>query len=57
MAAGWVSNLYLNRTFADSARVDAQLQSLTLAEVNQALKRYLKPEQLLLGVAGDFKAP
>ena len=57
VAAGWVSNLYLNRTFADSARVDAQLQSLTLAEVNQALKRYLKPEQLLLGVAGDFKAP
>jgi zinc protease len=57
VAAGWVSNLYLGRTFEDSARVDAQLQTLTLAQVNHALRQYLKPERLLLGVAGDFKAP
>ncbi|MGE5451859.1 MAG: M16 family metallopeptidase [Acidobacteriota bacterium] len=55
LAAGWVSNLYLDRTFADSARVDAALESLTLDQVNAALRRYLKPEQFVSGVAGDFK--
>jgi zinc protease len=55
VAAGWVSNLYLQRTFADSAKVDAALQALTLEQVNRAWRKYLKADQLLLGVAGDFK--
>ena len=55
LAAGWVSNLYLDRTFALAAQVDGRLESLTLDEVNQALKKYLKPEQFVLGLAGDFK--
>jgi len=55
VAAGWVSNLYLKRTFADSARVDAALQALSLEQVNRAWRKYLKADQLLLGVAGDFK--
>jgi zinc protease len=56
VAAGWVSNLYLQRTFADSARVDAALQALTLEQVNRAWRKYLKADQMLLGLAGDFKA-
>ena len=55
LAAGWVSNLYLERDFAVSARVDAQLEALTLAEVNAALRRHLQPAQFVFGFAGDFK--
>jgi len=56
VAAGWVNNLYLKRTFADSAMVDAALQALTLEQVNRAWRKFIKPEQVLLGLAGDFKA-
>jgi zinc protease len=56
LAGGWSSNLYLGRTYAVSAKVDAALQALTLEQVNQALRRYLKPEQFVFGLAGDFKA-
>lgn len=55
LSAGWAANLHLGRTFAESARVDAALESVTLEQVNAALRRYLKPENLVLGVAGDFK--
>jgi zinc protease len=57
LASGWASNLYLGRTFADSGRVDAALQALTLSQVNEALRRYIKPEQFVVGAAGDFKKP
>lgn len=55
LAAVLGSNLYLNRTFAVAAQVDAALEALTLDQVNQALRRYLKPEQFVMGLAGDFK--
>lgn len=55
LAGAWVGNLYLDRTFAVSAKVDAALEALTLDQVNQALKRYLKPDQFVFGLAGDFK--
>lgn len=55
LAASWASNLYLNRTFVESARVDAALEALTLDQVNSALRRYLHPDQFVMGVAGDFK--
>jgi len=35
--------------------VDEALKNLTLDKVNQALRRYLKPDQFVLGSAGDFK--
>lgn len=56
LAAGWVNNLFLDRTYALSAQVDAALEKLTLQQVNDALRRYLKPDQFVMGVAGDFKA-
>ena len=52
LAGGLANNLYLGRTFAESAKVDAALESLTLEQVNAALKRYLRPDQFVLGVAG-----
>ena len=55
LASAWVNNLYVGRTFAESARVDAALEALTLEQVNAALRRYVKPEQFVTGVGGDFK--
>ena len=55
VAGLWAVNLYLGRTFEKSAQVDAALEKLTLAEVNAALRKYLKPEQLVSAFAGDFK--
>jgi zinc protease len=57
MAANLANNLYLNRTFEVSARVDAAIESLTLAQVNEALRNYVKPQSLVFAVAGDFKQP
>ena len=55
LASAWANNLYVGRTFAESARVDAALEALTLEQVNAALRRYVKPEQFVTGVGGDFK--
>ncbi len=38
-------------------RCDQALENLTLAQVNEALRRYIQPGQFVLGVAGDFKTP
>src|SRR5690606_16903822 len=43
LASGWVHNLYMGRTFEVSARVDAALEALTLAQVNEAWRKYIKP--------------
>jgi zinc protease len=48
-------NLDLGRTFARSAEVDAQLQALTLDQVNAALRKHVDPARFVVGVAGDFK--
>jgi zinc protease len=55
IAGAWVRNLYLGRTFKLSAEVDAQLAKLTVQDVNAALRKYLKPEQVVSVFAGDFK--
>jgi zinc protease len=55
LASTLASNLYLNRTFAYSQQVDEALAALTVDRVNAALRRYVKPDQFVSGVAGDFK--
>jgi zinc protease len=55
LAGALASNLYLDRTFAISAKVDAALSQLTLEQVNAALRRYIKPDTFVTGLAGDFK--
>ncbi len=49
------NNLYLGRTFAVSQKVDDAIAAATLADVNAALRKYLKPEQFVIGFGGDFK--
>ncbi|MBL8311385.1 MAG: insulinase family protein [Burkholderiales bacterium] len=41
-------------TFHDVAARDARYAAVTLDEVNAAFRKYIKPEQWLIGVAGDF---
>ena len=55
LADALARNLDLGRTFARAAEVDAQLQALTLDQVNGALRKYIQPERFVIGVAGDFK--
>ncbi|MEO7337089.1 MAG: pitrilysin family protein, partial [Caldimonas sp.] len=55
VAAALANNLFLDRTFAYSAKVDSALEALTLEQVNAALRKYLKPENFVFAFAGDFK--
>jgi zinc protease len=55
LADALANNLYLNRTFAVSARVDAAIGALTLDQVNAALRRYLSPDKFAIVFAGDFQ--
>ncbi|MFZ2649182.1 MAG: pitrilysin family protein [Burkholderiaceae bacterium] len=55
LAASLANNLYLGRSFALAGRVDAALTALTLAQVNAALRKYIRPEAFVIALAGDFK--
>ncbi len=47
-------NLYWERTMASRAARDAAYASLTLEQVNAALRKHLNPEKLSVVLAGDF---
>lgn len=49
-----VNNLYLGRTMAWWENADRKIQALTVAEVNAAIRKHLKPETLSVYAAGDF---
>jgi zinc protease len=55
LAYALANNLYLGRTFALAAQVDAAIGQLTLEQVNAALRKYVTPEQFVSAFAGDFK--
>jgi zinc protease len=56
--SGLASNLaqqeYLGRTFAFASEVDARIASLSAAEVNTALRKYVRPDAFVDVYAGDF---
>ena len=55
VAQALVGQAHLGRTWARDAAVDAALARLTPTDVNAALVRYLKPDELAYAVAGNFK--
>jgi len=55
LASALNNNLYLDRTFAVSQKVDDAIAAATLASVNAALRKYLKPDQFVFAFGGDFK--
>ena len=54
LALALAANLDLGRTFLVSQRVDEAIAAATPDEVNAALRKYLKPEQLVFAFGGDF---
>ncbi|MGH8054540.1 MAG: M16 family metallopeptidase [Stenotrophomonas sp.] len=54
--SGLLSNqLYYGRSMQFEAARDAAYRALTVEQVNAAIRKHLKPEQLSVFVAGDFK--
>jgi zinc protease len=54
LAATIAGQMRLGRTMALSAKIDAVLAALTLDHVNASIRKYIKPDQFMLVVAGDF---
>ncbi|AOB32356.1 zinc protease [Bordetella sp. H567] len=54
LASTWIDYIRRGRTFAWSADMDKQIAALTPAEVNDILRKYMKPEDFSTAVAGDF---
>jgi zinc protease len=55
LAGALANNLDLGRTMALAGQVDDAIGKLTVEQVNDALRKYLKPDALVFGFAGDFK--
>jgi zinc protease len=47
-------NLRMNRTMDWTVRLEAKIRSLTVDDVNAAIRKFIKPEQLSVVAAGDF---
>ncbi|MGH8082981.1 MAG: M16 family metallopeptidase [Lysobacter sp.] len=56
LAAGWVNNLFYDRTMQFAADLDTKFKALTVESVNAAIRKHLKPEQFSVYTAGDFAA-
>jgi zinc protease len=59
LASALASNVYLGRTMAFDAELDAKVTALTLEQVNAAFRKHIDPAKLVIVKAGDFanKAP
>lgn len=55
VAAAWVSNLDLGRSFAFSRQLEDRVRALTPEQVTEAVRRYLDPQKLTVVIAGDAK--
>jgi zinc protease len=55
VAAGWVHNLDLGRTYTFSKRLEDAIRALTAEQLTQTLRRYLDPEKMTVVIAGDAK--
>ena len=54
LAAALVHQAFLGRTFDTSAKIDAAIAALTVADVNAALRKYVKPDAFAFVYAGTF---
>ncbi|MEO8676004.1 MAG: pitrilysin family protein [Casimicrobiaceae bacterium] len=55
LAASLVQQEYLGRTFETAAKIDAAIAALSVADVNTALRKYVKPEAFAFVYAGTFR--
>jgi len=49
------SYLEVNRTLERDKKIDAKLETISLADINKAMKRFLATEKITFVKAGDFK--
>ncbi|MCL2871950.1 MAG: insulinase family protein [Betaproteobacteria bacterium] len=47
--------LYLKRTWKDSAQLDDEIAAVTPEQIAAALKKYLVPDNVVYSIAGDFQ--
>jgi len=55
LAARLASYLFLDRSMQWDADLEKKVAALTPADVNAAIKRWIKPESISIVEAGDFK--
>lgn len=56
VAGALANNLFYGRTMQFSADIDNRLRALTVQDVNAAIRKHFKPDQLSVYLAGDFAA-
>ncbi|MBF23503.1 MAG: peptidase M16 [Pusillimonas sp.] len=54
LASVWLDYMQEGRSFAWSAKIDKELEALTLEQVNAAARKYFQPQALSSALAGDF---
>ena len=54
LASALARNLYLDRDFMVSQKVDEAIAGAALADVNAVLRKYLEPDRFVVGFGGDF---
>lgn len=54
LAGTLVNDLYLDRTMAFDAALEAQIAALTAEQVNAAMRRHIDPNRIVVVKAGDF---
>ncbi len=54
VAGSLANQAYLGRTWSTSGQIDNAIERMSAAEVNAALRKYLKPDDVGYAFAGDF---
>ncbi len=54
IASALVTQAYLGRTFAESAKLDAAIEAVTVASADVALAKYLAADRIAYAYGGDF---
>jgi zinc protease len=55
LAGALNNNLFVGRTMQFSKKMDEQIEKLTVADVNAAMKKHLNADKIVIVKAGDFK--
>jgi zinc protease len=55
LAAGWMTYLYLGRTYAWSKEFEDKVNALTAEQVNAAFRKVIDPAKMTVVMAGDMK--
>lgn len=55
VSSAWLNYLDLGRSFEWSEKMDQELQKLNAEQVNAALRKYLKPKEMVVAIAADHE--